>query len=111
MENKINKNDPDGMKELIIGGDVYKTRLTKKYERRQKWTKPDKNQVISFIPGTVREVFVREGDMVKADDKLMVLEAMKMMNTIYAPVSGKIKSVLVKAGDRTPKGTLMIVIE
>jgi biotin carboxyl carrier protein len=104
----------DNAKDLVkltVQGDTYHTTLNKKYENRKKWVKPNKNEVISVIPGTIREVLVKEGDTVNTTDKLLVLEAMKMMNTIYAPVKGKIKSLHVSVGDCIPKGTLMIEIE
>ena len=97
--------------ELVIQGDTYITTLTKKYKKRTNWVKPDARKVISFIPGTIRQVFVKQGDIVKAEDKILVLEAMKMMNTIYAPMAGKIKSVLVKEGDCLPRGTVMMEFE
>jgi biotin carboxyl carrier protein len=56
-------------------------------------------------------VLVKEGDNVVFEQKLLVLEAMKMMNTIYAPMAGKIKKLNVKTGDCLPKGTLMIEFE
>lgn len=98
-------------KELIIQGDTYLTTFNRKYESRQTWIKPDKKKVISFIPGTIRQVLVKPGDLVNIEDKILVLEAMKMMNTIHAPMSGTIKSVLVKEGDRLPKGTVMVEYE
>jgi biotin carboxyl carrier protein len=101
----------EDLKKLTVQGNVYHTTLTRKYENRKKWSKPDKKQVFSVIPGTVRELSVKVGDTVKASEKLMVLEAMKMMNTIYAPVGGKIKTVNITVGDCLPKGTLMIEIE
>ena len=101
----------DDLKKLTVQGDTYLTTYNKKYENRKIWVKPNKNEVISVIPGTIREVLVKEGDKVNISDKLLVLEAMKMMNTIYAPVKGKIKSLRVSVGDCIPKGTLMIEIE
>jgi biotin carboxyl carrier protein len=101
----------EDLKKLTVQGDTYLTSYNKKYENRKKWVKPNKNEVISVIPGTIREVLVKEGDKVNISDKLLVLEAMKMMNTIYAPVEGKIKSLHVSVGDCIPKGTLMIEIE
>jgi biotin carboxyl carrier protein len=96
------------MQPLNINGDIYYTRYTRKYTQRQAWTKPDEREVQSFIPGTVREVFVKDGETVHHGQKLMILEAMKMMNTIYAQADGTIASVLVAKGDRIPKGTVMI---
>jgi biotin carboxyl carrier protein len=99
------------MEKLVINGDTYITTLTKKFKDKKNYQKPDKKQVISFIPGTIRQIFVKSGDMVEVEDKMLVLEAMKMMNTIYSPLKGKIKSVLVKEGDRLPKGTVLIEFE
>jgi biotin carboxyl carrier protein len=103
--------DNKELKKLNINGDIYYTTFTRKYENRQPWSKPNKKEVISFIPGTVRQILIKEGDTVSAEQILLVLEAMKMMNTIYAPISGKIKTVKIKVGDRIPKGTLMIEFE
>jgi biotin carboxyl carrier protein len=100
----------EDLKKLTVQGDTYHTTYNKKYENRKKWIKPNKKEVISVIPGTIREVLVKEGDKVNISDKLLVLEAMKMMNTIYAPVKGKIKSLHVSVGDCISKGTLMIEI-
>lgn len=106
------KNEKDGispdMQPLNINGDIYYTRYTRKYINRKKWSKPDDRELLSFIPGTVREVFVKEGEEVHYGQKLMILEAMKMLNTIYSPVEGKIESINIKTGDRIPKGTLMM---
>ena len=75
------------------------------------FSKATKKKVISFIPGTVKQIMVKPGDKVNADDKLLVLDAMKMLNTIHSPLAGIIKSVLVKEGDRLPKGTVMVEFE
>ena len=54
----------------------------------------------------------KEGAKVKKGDELMVLEAMKMGNSITAPVSGVIKSVNVKEGDTVlGKQTLLVIGE
>jgi biotin carboxyl carrier protein len=99
------------LKELVIQGNTYLTRYNKKYQQRQSWSKPDPKKVVSFIPGTIRQVLVRAGETVAATDKLLVLEAMKMMNSIYSPINGRIRSVMVKEGDRIPKGMVMIEFE
>lgn len=95
---------------LNIMGDEYETLLTKKYEKRTHWQKPNEKLISSFIPGTVTEIFVKEGQLLKKGDKLMILEAMKMYNSIELLFDGKIKKIHVKVGDRIPKGTLMIEI-
>jgi biotin carboxyl carrier protein len=92
-------------------GDSYYTTLTKKYTKRQSWTKPNEKEIMSFIPGTVKDVLVKAGDKVTEGQTLATLEAMKMLNTIYSPFAGKIKSVNVKSGDKIPKGIIMVEFE
>ena len=93
---------------ITVLGDSYKTLLTKNYTSRKKWEEMDESKFLSFIPGTVSQIFVSEGQAIEKDDKLMVLEAMKMNNTIYSPVSGKIKKLHIKEGDRVSKDSLLI---
>ena len=97
--------EPD---KLVIQDSVYYTTYTRKYLNRKNWVKPDVKKVLSFIPGTIRQVYIKSGDKVQMHDKLLVLEAMKMMNTIQSPLEGIIKSVNIKEGDKIPKGIVMI---
>lgn len=99
------------LQKLNINGDEYITTYTRKYENRKKWTPVNEKELVSFIPGTIKQVLVKDGDVVKAKQPLIVLEAMKMMNTIYAPFDARIRSVHVKTGERLPKGSLMLVFE
>jgi biotin carboxyl carrier protein len=96
---------------LIIHGTEYKTFLTKKYKNRKNWVKPDEKDEVSFIPGTILTLYIKEGDLVKKDQPILILEAMKMENTIFAPFDAKIKKLNVKEGDRIPKGVLMLKYE
>lgn len=68
-------------------------------------------QVKAPLPGTVIQVTVKPGDVVKAADTVAILEAMKMENAIHAGVDGKISAVLVNAGDAVLEGTPLITIE
>lgn len=63
------------------------------------------------MPGKILEVMVKTGDIVKAGDTLLILEAMKMQNAILASTKGIIKKVLVKEGDATSKSDLLIELE
>lgn len=63
------------------------------------------------MPGKILEVMVKTGDVVKAGDTLLILEAMKMQNAILASTKGIIKKVLVKEGDTTSKSDLLIELE
>jgi biotin carboxyl carrier protein len=105
------ENHDDELKILNIRGEMYRTRLTRKFSSRTSWKKPDEKQLLSFIPGTICQIFVKPGDRVDTDTRLMILEAMKMQNVITSPVAGKIKSVLVKEGEKIRKGIVMLEFE
>ncbi len=98
-------------KTLVIHGGKYKTTFTKKFENRKKWEKPDEKKVISYIPGTILDVSVKAGEKVRKGENMLILEAMKMMNSITIPHDGIIKNVNVKIGDKIPKGFLMVEFE
>jgi biotin carboxyl carrier protein len=89
----------------------YRTSLTRKFLNRKPYEPPSLKKVKAFIPGTVREIFVKRRTKVKAHDDLLVLEAMKMRNIIKAPIDGVIKAVHVKSGQVVPKEFLLIEIE
>ncbi len=65
----------------------------------------------SNMQGMVLKVLVRRGDVVKAGDTLLVLEAMKMENPIASPRDGKVGEVFVDAGDVVQNGDVLLVIE
>jgi len=68
-------------------------------------------EVKSRIPGTIENVLVKEGDLVKQKDILLVMEAMKMETKIPAPVDGEVVEVKVEKGDRVHSGEVLVVIE
>ena len=47
-------------------------------------------KVLSPFPGLIKKFLVNEGDTVKKDQPILVLEAMKMDNDITAPCAGKV---------------------
>jgi len=98
-------------KSLIIDGTKYRTRLNKKFENRKKWSNEDSNKIISVIPGTILKLYTAEGERVSAGDEMMVLEAMKMKNRILFPKDGVVKSLMVREGEKIPKGFLMVELE
>jgi len=64
----------------------------------------------SPLPGTILDIYVREGDMVKIGQKLLMLEAMKMENNINADKEGRVSSIKVGKGDSVMEGDILIVI-
>lgn len=67
--------------------------------------------VTSPMPGSILDVKVKVGDVVKYGDVLAVLEAMKMENDIPAPVDGTVADVKVKKGDMVETDAVLIVIK
>ena len=63
------------------------------------------------MPGLILDVMVKEGEEVKEDDALLILEAMKMENVITSPRDGVIKSVNISKGNAIDKGHLLIEFE
>ncbi len=67
-------------------------------------------KVNSPLPGVIIEVSVREGQAVKAGQKVAVLEAMKMENEISAPKDGTITAIHVNKGDSVLEGAPVVSI-
>lgn len=63
------------------------------------------------MPGLVLEVSVEKGQSVKQGDRLLILVAMKMENSIVIPADAIIKNITVKAGQAVEKGQLLIELE
>ncbi|MHB8252398.1 MAG: sodium-extruding oxaloacetate decarboxylase subunit alpha [Acidiferrobacter sp.] len=55
--------------------------------------------VTSAMPGTVVDVLVSIGQVLKAGDSVLVIEAMKMENEVPAPIKGTVKAIHIKKGD------------
>ena len=69
------------------------------------------NEVKAPMPGVILEVAVEEGDEVKEGDNLLVLEAMKMENSILAPRDATIKTVHVNKGGTVSKNEVLIEVD
>ncbi len=65
----------------------------------------------SPLPGVILDLKVKEGDTVKKGDTLLILEAMKMENSIQADKDGKVAKVHVGKGDSVLEGNDLVTIE
>jgi pyruvate carboxylase len=63
------------------------------------------------IPGAVTSIAVELNQEVKKGDKLLVIEAMKMQTTIYAPIGGRVAVRIVHVGQTVEPKDLLIAIE
>ena len=69
------------------------------------------NAIHAPMPGIIIGLNVKEGDDVKEGDTVLILEAMKMENSIKCPKDGVVKSVLVEKGFAVEKNKLLIELE
>ncbi len=67
-------------------------------------------EVKAPMPGLVLRINVKEGETVKKDQVVMVMEAMKMENEIYAPCDGVVSSIPVSQGQQLQSGELLMTI-
>jgi biotin carboxyl carrier protein len=105
----MEKNDKLGY--LNIDTSLYQTRINKKFLNRKRYQPADPKIITSFIPGTVLDILIKQGQKVVKGDNLMILDAMKMQNKLKCPMDGKIKSIAVARGDKVSKGTVLIELE
>jgi pyruvate carboxylase subunit B len=66
--------------------------------------------ILAPMPGIVICYQIEEGEEVKAGDTVVILEAMKMENALPAPISGKMKVISFKPGDKVAKGDVLAII-
>lgn len=78
-----------------------------------KFTKVESPLVGTFYrkPSPDADPFVREGQSVRKGDTLCIVEAMKLMNEIEAPVSGKIEKILVDDTHVVEFGEVLFLID
>ncbi|GAB4567083.1 MAG: acetyl-CoA carboxylase biotin carboxyl carrier protein subunit [Anaerolineae bacterium] len=67
--------------------------------------------VMAPMPGTILDVAVQPGDWVDVGQNLLVLEAMKMKNTIRSPRAGRVSQVHVRPGQRVAFGDPLVSFE
>lgn len=67
--------------------------------------------ILSPMPGTVHEIFVVLGDQVDAHEEIIVIEAMKMENSVYTPVAGKVTGIMVEEDQKVEANQVLITIE
>jgi biotin carboxyl carrier protein len=63
------------------------------------------------MPGLVLEIAVAEGQQVQQGDKILILVAMKMENSIMISTAATIKRIAVNAGQAVEKGQVLVELE
>ncbi|MCK8603084.1 pyruvate carboxylase subunit B [Desulfoferrobacter suflitae] len=70
----------------------------------------DGTPIESPMPGMIIRYEVNEGGAVNEGDVVLILEAMKMENSIMSPVSGTVKKINFKDGDSVQKGDVLAIV-
>jgi pyruvate carboxylase subunit B len=99
----------DGMPEEVVFESLNQYVAEGGSQGRQKATEP--GHVTTAMPGNIVEVVVKEGDVVKAGQVVLITEAMKMESEVCSNIAGTVKAVYVKKGDRVTPGDMLISIE
>jgi pyruvate carboxylase len=71
----------------------------------------DPNHVPAPMPGKVSGVNVTKDQQVKAGERLLSIEAMKMETALYSPRDAKVADILVKPGSIVAAQDLLVVLE
>lgn len=72
---------------------------------------PGCSVIASPMAGLVLKCLVKPGDMVKVNETVVVLDAMKMETPVRSPVAGTVSSVQAKEGDAVGEGQCLLQVE
>ncbi len=101
--------------EVLIDGDCYKFSLQNEQRRAMMRAggkgAAGKAMVTSPMPGKVVKLLVKEGEEVKAEQGVIVVEAMKMENELKSNIAGKVKEIFVKEGDVVEGNAKLLFVE
>jgi len=111
MENQKEKSGEFPLVDFKVGEDLYITTIPRKQQNRKPYQPANPKIITSFMPGTIQEVYISQGDTIDSSTRLCILEAMKMKNIIFSTVSGVVKNVNVKQGQLVPKGFVLVELE
>jgi pyruvate carboxylase len=113
----IGEPDKDGRRAVSyelngIGRDTFilDRKFAPKTKPRPKADPADPAQVPAPIPGLIAQLQVSVGGKVSKGDKLLMMEAMKMQNTVYAPCDGVVEELHVAIGDTVEAKDLLLRI-
>jgi biotin carboxyl carrier protein len=96
---------------IALENGVFETNVTRKFSLRKPYERQDPGVIKAVIPGLVTEIATKAGNSVKQGETLMILEAMKMLNRIAAPIDGTVSAIYVSVGEKVTKGQVLIEVE
>ncbi|MBM3518045.1 MAG: pyruvate carboxylase [Alphaproteobacteria bacterium] len=89
---------------------VQDRRLAAKTRPHRKAEDGNRAHVAASMPGLIVSLAVAQGDRVRAGDRLLTIEAMKMETALYAEVSGRVAEIVTPAGTRVDTKDLLLVL-
>ncbi|CBZ53110.1 hypothetical protein NCLIV_028990 [Neospora caninum Liverpool] len=78
--------------------------------RNTKADPADPKQIASPMPGNVLQYKVKEGQVIRKNDPVVIITAMKMETVVVSPVAGTVGDFLVREGDPVQQGDLLVRI-
>jgi len=74
-------------------------------------SKKQVKEIRAPMPGLVLEIAITAGQEVNEGDKILILQAMKMENSVIIHTQAKIRKVVVTAGQAVEKGQVLVELE
>jgi len=115
---KLVETDITGKKlKIEIEGEIFdiviKDELDRLLEKMELGSASNKRikEIRAPMPGLVLEITITDGQEVNEGDKLLILQAMKMENSIVIHGQARIRKVMVNAGQAVEKGQVLVELE
>ena len=108
--------ESDGQLRVIIDGALYTVNVMDERAKRLAeaaggFAPPDGEQGIkSPMPGLIAAIPVKEGEVVKKGQVVIVLESMKMQNELKTPRDGTVTAIKIAPGQAVEQGQVLLVI-
>ena len=102
---------------VIVNGNKYPIEIADQYDQliNEMGLSAGKSQKLQSIKapmlGLILEILVAAGETIEKGTPIVILEAMKMENTLKSEGGGVVKSIEVKAGNAVDKGQILIEME
>ena len=103
--------------QVLIEGELFEIKIKEELDQMldqmgfSNVTVRQQKQIKAPMPGMVTAVAVTAGQQVKEGERLLILEAMKMENSIIIHNDATISRVAVKAGQAVDKGQVLVELE
>lgn len=116
QEQPSNQQHNQTQKKRVESAEELKKNKDKEKNEREKSLVKEKdtdkvNEITSPMTGVILDIFVSSGDKVKPGDKVILMEAMKMENTVLSDYEGTVKTVKVNKGDNIDAGDVIVILE